>query len=249
MSIPDILLGVNIDHVATLRQVRRAIYPEPITAALLAEQAGADGITVHLRGDCRHIQPRDVELLKQIIQTRLNLEMAVTDVMIDFAENLKPTLCCLVPENREEITTEGGLDVITHREKIQEACDRLKNAGILVSLFIDPNPEQIDAALTCGAHAIEIHTGEYANAMTLETKEQTLKAIENAARYAKQAGFVVNAGHGLNYQNVKAIAAIPEIKELNIGHSIVAHAVLVGMKEAVQEMKRLMREGRDSHFL
>lgn len=247
--IPDILLGVNIDHVATLRQVRQAIYPEPITAAILAEQAGADGITVHLREDRRHIQPRDVNLLKELLHTRLNLEMAVTEEMIDYAVQLLPQHCCLVPEKREEVTTEGGLDVISHLATIQSACERLKQHGILVSIFIDPNQEQIDAALTCGAYALELHTGEYANAKTMEERDLKLKALQSAARYAKEAGFVVNAGHGLDYHNVKAIAAIPEIRELNIGHSIVARAVLVGMKEAVFEMKRLMREGRESHFV
>jgi pyridoxine 5-phosphate synthase len=249
MIIPDILLGVNVDHVATLRQARQAFYPEPIAAAILAEQAGADGITVHLREDRRHIQPRDVSLLKEVLHGRLNLEMAVTDDMVGYALTIQPQHCCFVPEKREELTTEGGLDVISHAAKIQEACELLKNKGIIVSIFIDPNQEQIDAALTCGAQAIEIHTGEYANASNPEDKDKALKAIESAARYAKQAGFIVNAGHGLDYQNVKPIAAIPEIRELNIGHSIVARAVLSGMKEAVTDMKRLMREGRESHFV
>lgn len=249
MIIPDILLGVNIDHVATLRQARKAIYPEPLTAAVLAEQAGADAITVHLREDQRHIQPRDVELLKEVLHSRLNLEMATTDQMIEFALRIQPQHCCFVPENREEITTEGGLDVVSHQERIQSACQELKNAGIIVSLFIDPHLEQIDAALTTGAQAIEIHTGEYANAKTPEEKDKYLKMIENAARYAKEAGFIVNAGHGLDYQNVKQIAAIPEIRELNIGHSIIARAVLTGITEAVSEMKRLIREGRESHFV
>ena len=236
-----IKLGVNIDHVATLREARRTLYPDPIQAALAVEQAGADAVTLHLREDRRHIQERDVEILRQALQTRMNLEMAVSDAMIGFAERIQPQDCCLVPERREELTTEGGLDVLVHQKKITEACKRLAAAGVRVSLFIDPEIAQVEAAAASGAPAIEIHTGHYANSdqPTIE-----LARIELAAQTACDFGLQVNAGHGLNYHNVQAIAAIREISELNIGHAIVARALFSGLSEAVREMKRLMIEAR-----
>lgn len=238
-----ILLGVNIDHVATLRQARGTRYPEPILAALESEMAGADSITVHLREDRRHIQPRDVQLLQELIQTRLNLEMAVTDKMIDFALQVRPHSCCLVPEKREELTTEGGLDVVKQASRITKACERLRSAGIVVSLFIDPDKAQIEASQQCGAPWVELHTGEYANVNASE-QGSYLKQLKDAAIFAKGLGLQVNAGHGLNYHNVQAIAAIQEIVELNIGHGIVAHALFVGIKQAVSEMKNLMITAR-----
>ncbi|MGH8245527.1 MAG: pyridoxine 5'-phosphate synthase [Gammaproteobacteria bacterium] len=239
-----IQLGVNIDHVATLRQVRRATYPEPLHAALLAEQAGADSITVHLREDRRHIQERDVRLLMDAIHTPLNLEMAVTDEMLAFAERLRPAYCCLVPERREELTTEGGLDVAAQSAKISSACRRLRAAGIRVSLFIDPDPDQLQAARDCGTPVVEIHTGRYASAVKEAERAGELARIGAAARGGVELGMQVNAGHGLNYWNVQPIAAIPEIDELNIGHGIIARALFTGLSEAVAEMKRLMREAR-----
>jgi len=236
-----IKLGVNIDHVATLREARRSQYPDPVQSALAVEQAGADAITLHLREDRRHIQDRDVEILRQVLQTRMNLEMAVTDAMIGFAERIQPQDCCLVPERREELTTEGGLDVITHQSKISAACKRLVAAGVRVSLFIDPQIAQIEAAAASGAPAVEIHTGHYAN--SLEPADE-LARVELAVQAARALGLQVNAGHGLNYHNVQAIAAIREITELNIGHAIVARALFVGLTEAVREMKRLMVEAR-----
>lgn len=236
-----ILLGVNIDHVATLRQARGTAYPDPVYAAYLAETAGADGITVHLREDRRHIQDRDVHTLIDTLGTRMNLEMAVTEEMLRLAEILRPAHCCLVPEKREELTTEGGLDVAGQETLIHTACDRLQKAGIEVSLFIDADFKQIDAAHRCGAPVIEIHTGSYAHASHLKSE---LERITTAAQYAHELGLVVNAGHGLHYHNVKAIAAIPFMHELNIGHSIVARALFTGFSEAVREMKRLMQEGR-----
>lgn len=236
-----IQLGVNIDHVATLREARRTLYPDPVQAALAAEQAGADAITLHLREDRRHIQERDVEILRQALQTRMNLEMAVTEAMITFAEHLQPQDCCLVPERREELTTEGGLDVLAHRTKIAAACQRLAAAGVRVSLFIDPEIAQVEAAAASGAPVIEIHTGHYANAAQ-PTAE--LARIERAAQAARDLGLQVNAGHGLHYHNVQAIAALREISELNIGHAIVAQALFSGLTEAVREMKRLMIEAR-----
>jgi pyridoxine 5-phosphate synthase len=237
-------LGVNIDHVATLRQARGTRYPDPIQAAILAEQAGADAITLHLREDRRHIQERDVEMLKGILLTRMNLEMAVTPEMLAFAGKLKAEDCCLVPERREELTTEGGLDVAGQAAKIQDACARLAEAGVRVSLFIDPELSQIDAALRAGAPVIELHTGHYADAVGREQRRQELTRIAQAAEYAHAAGLHVNAGHGLNYQNVQAIAALPEIRELNIGHAIIAQAVFIGLENAVREMKRLMLQAR-----
>lgn len=239
-----ILLGVNIDHVATLRQARLTRYPDPIEAVYAAENGGADGITVHLREDRRHIQERDIELIKAISQTRMNLEMAVTDVMIAYAEKIKPEHCCLVPEKREELTTEGGLDVIAQEHKVREATQHLKQLGIEVSLFIDPDFQQIEAAVRCGAPVIEIHTGGYADAQTESVREKERQRIVKAVEFAHKAGLIVNAGHGLNYQNVQAIARIPEINELNIGHGIIARAIFVGLESAVREMKRLMVEAR-----
>lgn len=239
-----ILLGVNIDHVATLRQARKTRYPDPVEAVYAAENGGAEGITVHLREDRRHIQERDVELIKNVMLTRLNLEMAVTDFMLAYAEKIKPEHCCLVPEKREELTTEGGLDVLSQEARILEASTHLKNLDIEVSLFIDPDIQQIEAAVRCGAPVIEIHTGAYADAKSQAEQQQELKRIIKAAQFAHQAGLIVNAGHGLNYQNVQAIAAIPEINELNIGHGIIARAIFMGLEPAVREMKRLMVEAR-----
>ena len=238
----DILLGVNIDHVATLRQARGTRYPDPIQAAMAAEQAGADGITLHLREDRRHIQDRDVELLRDILLTRMNLEMAVTEEMLGIAERIRPQDCCLVPERREELTTEGGLDVAGQRERLREACARLAEAGVRVSLFIDAEPQQIEAAEDVGAPVIEIHTGHYADAATPAARDAELARVVEAVRHGLALGLQVNAGHGLNYQNVQAIAAIPGISELNIGHAIIARAMFTGLEEAVREMKRLMRE-------
>jgi len=237
-----ILLGVNIDHIATLRQARGTRYPDPIQAALLAEQAGADSITLHLREDRRHIQDRDVELLDGILQTRMNLEMAVTDEMLAIACRLQPASCCLVPEKREELTTEGGLDVAGRLPRMREAVQRLQEAGITVSLFIDADPEQVGAACKCGAEMIELHTGHYADATDGQTREREYRAIAAAAAQADEMRIQVNAGHGLHYHNVQPIAAIPEVVELNIGHAIIARAVFTGLEEAVREMKRLMRE-------
>ena len=246
MHTPTLLpaLGVNIDHVATLRQARRTIYPDPVQAALMAEQAGADSITVHLREDRRHIQDRDVRLLREVIQTRLNLEMAVTDEMVAIAVAAAPHACCLVPERREELTTEGGLDVRSHEAAIAEACCRLATAGIEVALFIDPDPEQIAASLRTGAAAVELHTGGYADATSPAARTRELARLAAAAELAAQEGLKVHAGHGLNYRNVGPVAALMPIVELNIGHAIVAQAVLTGMAEAVREMKRLMVEAR-----
>ena len=237
-------LGVNIDHVATLRQARHTRYPDPVQAALLAEQAGADSITVHLREDRRHIQERDVRLLRALVQTRLNLEMAVTAEMLAFAEELAPQACCLVPERRAELTTEGGLDVQAHEEDVAAACCRLAAAGIAVALFIDPDPVQVAASLRTGAAAVELHTGAYADAIAPAERARELARLVAAAAQAAEAGLAVHAGHGLNYVNAAPVAAIAPIVELNIGHAIVARAVLSGMHEAVREMKRLMVEAR-----
>jgi pyridoxine 5-phosphate synthase len=236
-------LGVNIDHVATVRQARRAEVPDPLEAALLAEQAGADGITVHLREDRRHIQELDVERLRQRISTKLNLEMAVTPAMLACAEKVHPDDACFVPEKREELTTEGGLDVVTHRTKIKEGVAQLEARGIRVSLFIDPQRPQIEAAAESGAHGIEIHTGTYCNASGAK-REQELHAIVNAASLARSLKLEVHAGHGLDYENVLPVARIPEIVELNIGHSIIARAVIVGIEQAVREMKTLLLRAR-----
>ncbi|BEM00623.1 pyridoxine 5'-phosphate synthase [Serratia marcescens] len=240
----DLLLGVNIDHIATLRNARGTQYPDPVQAAFIAEQAGADGITVHLREDRRHITDRDVRLLRQTIQTRMNLEMAVTDEMLDIAIELKPHFCCLVPEKREEVTTEGGLDVAGQQDKMSVAVERLAQAGILVSLFIDPDHRQIDAAVAVGAPYIEIHTGAYAEAQGELAVQAELRRIAVAAAYAAEKGLKVNAGHGLTYHNVQPIAALPEMHELNIGHAIIGQAVMGGLPAAVADMKVLMREAR-----
>jgi pyridoxine 5-phosphate synthase len=238
-----IALGVNIDHVATLRQARRIDYPDPVHAALLAEQSGADSITLHLREDRRHIQDRDVTLLRRLLQTRMNLEMAVTPEMIRIASEIQPQDCCLVPESREEVTTEGGLDVRAQEARIHEACRALAAAGVRVSLFIDPDRVQIEAARRVGAPVIELHTGTYANATGARRAEE-LERVRSAAALGASLGLVVNAGHGLNYHNVEPIAAIREIVELNIGHAIIARAVFDGLPRAVREMKDLMRAAR-----
>ncbi|VAW81107.1 Pyridoxine 5'-phosphate synthase [hydrothermal vent metagenome] len=241
---PEILLGVNIDHVATLRQSRNTLYPEPIQAALLAEQAGADAITIHLREDRRHIQERDVEMISKVVQTRINLEMAVTDEMVAIALKYKPADCCLVPERREELTTEGGLDVVSNLPRIKQVCTVLAKAGIRVSLFIDADPAQILAAVECGAPVIEIHTGHFADAETLVASNKELEKVIHAVQLARDNGLVVNAGHGLHYHNVRKIAAIQEVRELNIGHAIIAEALMTGLGAATKEMKRLMLEAR-----
>lgn len=238
-----IYLGVNIDHVATLRQVRGTVYPEPIYAALVAEMHGADGITVHPREDARHIQLRDVRLLKEVLQTRMNLEMAVTEAMLSFAEEIQPAHVCLVPEKREELTTEGGLNVVDGFARIQAACQRLGRQGMDVSLFIDPEIEQIDAAIAAGAPTIELHTGAYAEAHTPAARAQEFERIVQAAEYA--AGkLVVNAGHGLHFHNTAAIAAIPNIHELNIGHALIAQALFDGLGPVVARMKALLLQAR-----
>ncbi|WP_321350932.1 pyridoxine 5'-phosphate synthase [Halopseudomonas oceani] len=236
-----VLLGVNIDHVATLRQARGTRYPDPVQAAIEAEQAGADGITVHLREDRRHIQERDILLLAQVLQTRMNFEMAVTDEMVAFAEKIRPAHVCLVPERREELTTEGGLDVCGNEARVQAAIERLAAAGSEVSLFIDPDPRQIEAAKRLGAPVIELHTGHYADTEGAE-QQQALERIRESVNYARKLGLVVNAGHGLHYHNVEAIAAIPGINELNIGHAIIARALFSGLAGAVRDMRQLIME-------
>ncbi len=243
MSCRPILLGVNIDHIATLRQARGTPFPEPVQAALIAEEAGADGITAHLREDRRHIQDRDIRLLRELIHTRLNLEMAITDEMIAIACEIRPDACCLVPEKRTELTTEGGLDVVGQFERVKETCQKLAACGIEVSLFIDPDEAQIEAAHLAGAPMIELHTGRYADTRGNEQQRELTK-LQTAAKLGDRLGLRVNAGHGLHYHNVEAIARIPEIWELNIGHAIVARAVFTGLTDAVREMKRLMREAR-----
>ena len=243
-----ILLGVNIDHVATLRQARGTRYPDPVRAAIVAEEAGADGITLHLREDRRHIQERDVRLIADVLQTRMNFECAVTEEMLRFAEAMRPAHVCLVPEKREELTTEGGLDVAGQFEKIQAACQRLGKLGIDVSLFIDADEKQIDAAINAGAPTIEIHTGAYAEAHSAALVEQEFVRIRHAVAYA--AGrLVVNAGHGLHYHNVQRIAALAGINELNIGHAIIARAVFSGLAPAVREMKQIMQQSRQEAVL
>jgi len=236
-------LGVNVDHVATLRQARRTRYPDPVTAALIAEQSGADSITVHLREDRRHIQARDVEVLLRSVQTRVNLEMAVTDSMIELAVKHRPSDCCLVPERREELTTEGGLDVAGQKHKVAEACRALAQHGIRVSLFIDPDPAQIEASAEAGAPVVELHTGAYAEAAAAGVARQLARIDAGVAR-ARSLGLVVHAGHGLNYHNVAPIAAMRSIVELNIGHAIVAQALFDGFAGAVAKMKALMVAAR-----
>lgn len=236
-------LGVNIDHVATLRQARGTSYPDPVKAAMIAEQAGADSITVHLREDRRHIQDSDLVALNAVMQTHMNLESAVTDEMLAIAIETSPQDCCLVPEKREELTTEGGLDVVGQPDKIREACTRLAEKDIRVSIFIDPEPRQLDAAVLAGAPVVELHTGAYADS-DAAAQPAELERIVRAAEYASSIGLIVNAGHGLHYENVKPVAAIPQIVELNIGHAIVSRAVFDGMAQAVADMKALMREAR-----
>ncbi len=234
------LLGVNIDHVATLRQARGTRYPDPVKAALDAEEAGADGITVHLREDRRHIQERDVLLLKDVLQTRMNFEMGVTEEMMAFAERIRPAHICLVPETRQELTTEGGLDVAGQEARIKAAVERLARTGAQVSLFIDAEQRQIEAARRVGAPAIELHTGRYADAESPAAIAQELKRIVDGVALGLDQGLIVNAGHGLHYHNVEAVAAIEGVNELNIGHALVAHALFVGFKTAVAEMKALI---------
>lgn len=240
----SIYLGVNIDHVATLRQARGTRYPDPVQAAIEAEQAGADSITLHLREDRRHIQERDVAMLADILQTKMNLEMAVTEEMLAMAEKYRPADCCLVPERREELTTEGGLDIVGQQDRIKAACQRLAAADVTVSLFIDPDFAQIDAAVACGAPVVELHTGRYADAETHKEAHAELQIIIDAVQYAHNLGLQVNAGHGLNYHNVQAIAQIPHVVELNIGHAIVARSVFTGFQTAVRDMKQLMVDAR-----
>ena len=252
MSAHQILLGVNIDHVATLRQVRYRdagrvagtfVEPDPLLAALLAEQAGADGITVHPREDQRHIQRKDLYRLRKSIQTRLNMEMACTESMIEFATEIRPDSVCLVPENREEVTTEGGLDVVTHYDRVQEVVKAMNAEGIKVSLFIDPDFEQIDCAAELEADMVELHTGAFANHYFDVQVEIELEKLVNAAKYADDANLIVNAGHGINYNNIRRILEVPYLHELNIGHSIISRALFSGLNEAVREMKHRMNPG------
>jgi pyridoxine 5-phosphate synthase len=238
-----IRLGVNIDHVATLRQARRAAEPDPVAAAVLAILGGADGITVHLREDRRHIQDRDVRLLRPVVTQRLNLEMAAVDAIAAIGCEVKPDEATLVPERREELTTEGGLDVVAHEAAVGRITERLRGAGLEVSLFIDPDPRQIDAAHKLGAQAVEIQTARYSEARTPADRVRELTALEQATRHARERGLHVHMGHGLNYTNVQAVAAIPGVEELNIGHSIIARAVLVGLERAVRDMKAAIQEG------
>lgn len=240
----EVRLGVNIDHVATLRQARGTRYPDPVQAAIVAEQAGANAVTLHLREDRRHIQERDLMLLRDIVQTRLNLEMAMTAEMLEIAERYRPHESCIVPERREELTTEGGLDVRTQLVRAREACTRLRAAGVQVALFIDPEIEQIDAAVEAGAPCVEIHTGHYAAAAEAERRARELERVRAAVAYGLQRGLQVNAGHGLNYHNVKPVAALAGLDTLNIGHAIVAQAVFVGFATAVGDMRRLILEAR-----
>lgn len=240
-----VLLGVNIDHVATLREARGTRYPDPVQAAIEAEQAGADGITVHLREDRRHVQERDIRLLVEVMQTRMNLEIAVTDEMLAFAGEIRPAHVCLVPERREELTTEGGLDVVGNLARVQQAVEQLSGHGCQVSLFVDADPRQIEAARDAGAPVIELHTGHYAEASGLE-QERALQRVREGAAYALKLGLVVNAGHGLHYHNVEPIAAIPGINELNIGHAIIARALFSGLAGAVSEMRALIMTGEAS---
>jgi len=235
-----IQLGVNIDHIATLRQARGTRYPSPVQAALLAEYAGADAITLHLREDRRHIQDRDLEILREVLTTRMNLETAVTDEMLAIAIKTKPHDACLVPERRQELTTEGGLDVLVHFERVKKACHRLGEAGIRVSLFINADKAQIEAAHAAGAPVIELHTGHYAELEIESEQKVELQRLREAVDFGAQLGMRVNAGHGLNYHNTRSVAALPNLSELNIGHAIVAQALFVGWESAVREMKTLI---------
>ena len=240
----SIALGVNVDHVATLRQARGTTYPDPVAAALAAERAGADSITIHLREDRRHIQDRDLEIMQRTVQTRVNLEMAVTDAMLDIALRVLPADCCLVPEKREELTTEGGLDVAAQADAVARACRRLEDAGIRASLFIDPDPAQLEASAACGAPVVELHTGTYADAPDRVEQARELDRIRAAADYGDRLGLTIHAGHGLHYHNVQPVAAIEGIVELNIGHAIVSRAVFDGIDKAVADMKSLMLAAR-----
>ena len=237
-------LGVNVDHVATLRQSRRTTYPDPVLAAMLAELAGADQITIHLREDRRHIQERDLAVLRKTVQTRLNLEMAATQEMVKIAFETKPDTCTLVPERREELTTEGGLDVAANRDALRKVVKTLKDAEIKVSIFVDPDMDQIRAAHRVEADVVEIHTGRYADARLAQDRRRELARVVDTAKAAAKLGLEVAAGHGLNYQNVLPVAALPEIEELNIGHAIVGHAIMVGMERAVREMRELLARAR-----
>jgi len=240
----SIYLGVNIDHIATLREARGTTYPSPLEAAFICEKSGADSITLHLREDRRHIQDKDVEEIKATLKTKINLEMAATDEMIKIASQINPQDCCLVPEKREELTTEGGLDVVSQIPRIKEVCSQLGDRNIRVSLFIDADKRQIDAAKACGAPVIEIHTGHYADAFNSVECELKYNEIKKACKYAHNLGLQVNAGHGLTLENTSAIAKISSIVELNIGHSIISRAVFVGLSNATTEMKTLMLEAR-----
>lgn len=239
-----LLLGVNVDHVATLRQARRTPYPDPVAAALIAESAGADSITVHLREDRRHIQDADVRVLRQRLRSRLNLEMAVTDDMLAFAVDISPQDACLVPERREELTTEGGLDVVAALPQLRDACSALAAVGCRVALFVDPERQQLDAAVAAGAPVVELHTGQYAAAADDSARRRELSRLEDAAAYAARLGLEVHAGHGLTHTNVGPVAVIPEMVELNIGHAIVADALFVGLAAAVTRMKQAMMAAR-----
>lgn len=235
-------LGVNIDHVATVREARKTNEPDPVWAATLAELGGADGITLHLREDRRHIQDRDVRILIETVAVPTNLELAMADEVLSIACDLRPTQATLVPERREEVTTEGGLDVVGQRERVASAVKRLQDAGIVVSLFLDPDPQQIEAGIATGAEAIELHTGAYAHASAKGKALDELAQLNRSAEIIRQAGVVLNAGHGLTYRNVRPVAAIAEMHELNIGHSIIARAIMVGLEQAVRDMKRLVSE-------
>ena len=240
----NILLGVNVDHIATLREARGVNYPDPVQIALIAEKNGADSITIHLREDRRHIQDYDVERMIAVIDSRVNFEMAATNEMIDIACRLKPYDCCLVPENRQELTTEGGLDVYSRVDFLSSCVAKLKKSGIRVSIFVDPDPKQIESSQMIGADAVEIHTGLYADSVNSSDQDYELNRIKECAVHADRIGVRVNAGHGLHYENTSEIAAIREIKELNIGHSIIARAVNSGIAEAVSEMKAIMIKSR-----
>ncbi len=243
MSRP-IALGINVDHVATLRQARGTNYPDPVAAALAAERAGADSITIHLREDRRHIQERDLEIMQRTVQTRVNMEMAITDAMLDIALQVLPADCCLVPEKREELTTEGGLDVAGQLDAVTRACRRLDGAGIRTSLFIDPDPAQLEASAACGAPVVELHTGTYADAPDRNRQALELDRIRDAAEFGDRLGLTIHAGHGLHYHNVQPVAAIDAIVELNIGHAIIARSVFDGIDKAVADMKTLMLAAR-----
>lgn len=239
-------LGVNIDHVATLRNARGGSHPCPVTAALLAEQAGADAITLHLREDRRHIKDDDVRRMRALLQTRMNLEMALTPEMLDHAFSIAPQDVCLVPERRQEVTTEGGLDVVTHYQRVADFTQQLSRSGSRVSLFIDPDVAQLDAAKASGAPVVELHTGQYADAPNRVVQAKELARLREAAAYGASIGLIIHAGHGLNYHNVLPVAAIPALRELNIGHALIGHAVFVGLPQAVREMKVLMLQARQS---